>query len=714
MGLDMLRHVTDSNNTEEVLLLKTKAQEEEILLDNIFSDVEILKRSIFEKDQQISKYKIIEQSLLSELSEKEIKQQAKIKKLENSIKQVEEKCLVFYQFLEELIEEKRELIEDKKNDAKKINMLTVENYRYKEYIEDLKHHFSYTLGNAILSTKFNMKDLINMPKKVLLSYKDFYDYKLIKSKIKNSITMLDEDLMKGGILKEKIIPLRLKTVEINFTKKDLELASSLSIYPYTTKYLGENELTCEVLIASGSVTIRNLVNNEEYNLRKGQSIKKIFLVKDKLNTKIFEFSNYTYDVKITVIFSKKTGKALLLEINKDHEYFLDTNINLNQKKIDNQNSLLYKIPKNPEKNPLWNALNILNEHGYDLAIEYCEKYCVAHNKAAINILKANANYNNEDLWLKYVNNYLSKYGLEPIFLNLNKKNERYFRIDCEVKKRKVVDDVLISIIMPAFNAEKTIEKAINSILGQTWRNIELIVVNDCSTDNTQRILDGINDSRLKVIKNIKNVGAYVSKNIALKVATGTYITGHDSDDWAHPSRLENHMTAIKENGFPKASITRMIRMDKTGFFSHIGKEGAFSVDGVMRIASITCMFESDFLKKNLGGWDSVRFGADSEIIARATKILGKNFKNFEQISMICLDAEGSLTNDPIHGVSKETGISPTRKEYRDAWMAWHETLDTNNMYLEFPHQKRKFAVPNAAFVSTEDINANLETMILSN
>ena len=70
MGLDMLRHVTDSNNTEEVLLLKTKAQEEEILLDNIFSDVEILKRSIFEKDQQISKYKIIEQSLLSELSEK--------------------------------------------------------------------------------------------------------------------------------------------------------------------------------------------------------------------------------------------------------------------------------------------------------------------------------------------------------------------------------------------------------------------------------------------------------------------------------------------------------------------------------------------------------------------------------------------------------------------------------------------------------------------
>ncbi|WP_216069716.1 glycosyltransferase family 2 protein, partial [Acinetobacter soli] len=201
---------------------------------------------------------------------------------------------------------------------------------------------------------------------------------------------------------------------------------------------------------------------------------------------------------------------------------------------------------------------------------------------------------------------------------------------------------------------------------------------------------------------------------ALKVATGTYITGHDSDDWAHPSRLENHMTAIKENGFPKASITRMIRMDKTGFFSHIGKEGAFSVDGVMRIASITCMFESDFLKKNLGGWDSVRFGADSEIIARATKILGKNFKNFEQISMICLDAEGSLTNDPIHGVSKETGISPTRKEYRDAWMAWHETLDTNNMYLEFPHQKRKFAVPNAAFVSTEDINANLETMILSN
>ena len=47
-------------------------------------------------------------------------------------------------------------------------------------------------------------------------------------------------------------------------------------------------------------------------------------------------------------------------------------------------------------------------------------------------------------------------------------------------------------------------------------------------------------------------------------------------------------------------------------------------------------------------------------------------------------------------------------------MAWHETLDINNIYLEFPHQKRKFMVPDAAFVLIEDINANVENMKLNN
>ncbi|MGM8900927.1 glycosyltransferase, partial [Psychrobacter sp. 1Y4] len=183
-------------------------------------------------------------------------------------------------------------------------------------------------------------------------------------------------------------------------------------------------------------------------------------------------------------------------------------------------------------------------------------------------------------------------------------------------------------------------------------------------------------------------GAYVSKNLGLKIATGDYITGHDADDWAHPQRLEKHIRFIQsEDNLPRASITRMIRMEENGFL-RMYKISTFCHDGILRIASITCMFEANFLKHTLGGWDCARFGADSEIISRAKIVIGDEFKNYEALSMICLDEPTSLTNHPIHGVSKSTGISPSRKFYKEQWTEWHKTINKNDVYLEFPHLDR--------------------------
>ena len=353
---------------------------------------------------------------------------------------------------------------------------------------------------------------------------------------------------------------------------------------------------------------------------------------------------------------------------------------------------------------LFEADNLIATSGKEVAIVFAEKYIKNKFKPALNILNANIILGDDEKWLNYINKYLDSFGCSPIKLNNQVNKKLYYRIRAD-KPKDISSNIKVSIIMPAFNAKSTIKNSINSILSQTWTNIELIVVNDCSEDNTWEVIKKIanEDSRIIAINNPSNVGAYVSKNIGLRVATGHYITGHDSDDWAHPQRIENHLKAINsEKVKPRASLTRMIRMEENGYFPFY-LEGTFCLDGVLRVASITCMFETSFLKDTLGGWDCSRFGADSEIIARAKMVLDEEFKDYHQVSMICLNAPNSLTNNPIHGVQRGKGLSPSRKFYKDQWTEWHKTLNKDNVYLEFPHINRNFQVPEGTEIPEENI-----------
>lgn len=340
---------------------------------------------------------------------------------------------------------------------------------------------------------------------------------------------------------------------------------------------------------------------------------------------------------------------------------------------------------------LWAAYNVACKGNYKLALELAKEHLPEELQYTLNILLANKSLENGDdtAWLIYVNEYLKRFYVEPIKLDGSGHILGRLKTD---KLPEVNSDKKISIIMPAWNAEETVEHAANSILNQTWRNIELIIVDDASQDGTWGVLERIAsyDDRVKIIRNKVNVGPYVSKNVALKNASGDYVTGQDADDWAHPQRLENHIKLMKESSQDiKASLTYMIRIQPSGFFGHIGKVTGFSFDGVARKASISCLFERKTLQEKLGFWDSVRFGADSEMIARAKKALGDSFAEFESIGMICLDLETSLTNHSEHGVDKVNGISPIRKNYRDSWVSFHNE-NVGSYYLSFPQENRKY------------------------
>ncbi|WP_193092738.1 glycosyltransferase family 2 protein [Halomonas colorata] len=293
-------------------------------------------------------------------------------------------------------------------------------------------------------------------------------------------------------------------------------------------------------------------------------------------------------------------------------------------------------------------------------------------------------------------------GMSSIFIKKENSGENFFlEIDSEIEKN-TIDGELITVIMPAFNSEKTINKSIESILNQTWRNIQLIVVDDCSTDDTYKIAYETtkNDKRVVLLKNKKNVGPYVSKNIALSYARGEYITGQDADDWSHPQRFEKHINLIKKDGDVKASMAYMFRMQM---------DGAIEVrrEGLLIGSSISTMYQNKFLKENLGYWDCAKFGADSELISRAKKILGDKFKYYKFPSMICLASPDSLTSNPEYGVSVEHGLSPARLEYRAAWTSWHESIKRSEVYLPFPHIDRKFSIPKQAYIPIDDIKENM-------
>lgn len=106
----------------------------------------------------------------------------------------------------------------------------------------------------------------------------------------------------------------------------------------------------------------------------------------------------------------------------------------------------------------------------------------------------------------------------------------------------------VSVIVPVYNCEKYLRKCIESIINQTLEDLEIILINDGSTDNSGKILDEYKskDSRIKVIHK-KNEGQSVARNIGLNIATGTYIGFVDSDDWIDSKMYENLYNAINKS-----------------------------------------------------------------------------------------------------------------------------------------------------------------------
>lgn len=108
---------------------------------------------------------------------------------------------------------------------------------------------------------------------------------------------------------------------------------------------------------------------------------------------------------------------------------------------------------------------------------------------------------------------------------------------------------LVSIITPSYNTAEFISETINSVLSQTYINWEMIIVDDCSSDNTTEVVASFKDSRIKYIQNNKNCGAAICRNKAISAAKGKWIAFLDSDDLWLPHKLERQINFMNKNGY---------------------------------------------------------------------------------------------------------------------------------------------------------------------
>jgi glycosyltransferase involved in cell wall biosynthesis len=181
----------------------------------------------------------------------------------------------------------------------------------------------------------------------------------------------------------------------------------------------------------------------------------------------------------------------------------------------------------------------------------------------------------------------------------------------------------LTVVMPVYNSGPYLAKAIESILNQTYRSFELLILDDCSTDGSRRVIEQYDDPRIRLVVNEENIGQTRTLNRGLKLADSELIVRMDHDDISHPERLQRQVEFLKEN-VDVAVVGTCIRwIDASG--KVLGKKRMPDDALVLRFAQLfrcplahgTVAFRRSIILDELGGYDeSIPFSQDWELWAR--------------------------------------------------------------------------------------------------
>ena len=237
----------------------------------------------------------------------------------------------------------------------------------------------------------------------------------------------------------------------------------------------------------------------------------------------------------------------------------------------------------------------------------------------------------------------------------------------------------VSVLMTTYNDRETIGAAVQSILASEGVDLQLVVVDDASTDDTPDQLRSIDDPRITLVRNDVNQGPYLSRNRGLEYATGEYVAIADGDDWSHPQRLQYQASVLGESPHLIACKVAHVRLRPNGVID-LENHLRFVGDG-----PVSLMFRR-WLVDHIGGFDHVRTRGDIEYLRRITARFGP-------------DALASFATPLLLATSSRTSNSKRFREeslnlYRTAARAWHERRAlSDGLYVPLSGSRAPFMAP---------------------
>lgn len=254
---------------------------------------------------------------------------------------------------------------------------------------------------------------------------------------------------------------------------------------------------------------------------------------------------------------------------------------------------------------------------------------------------------------------------------------------------------LVSVIMPLFNAADYLLTALQSLREQSYPFFEVLIVDDASTDGSLIIAREFcqQDERFRVIPQPSNQGAYSARNRGLSLASGDFITVHDSDDWSHPEKLEHQVMGLCQNPQWKACFSDWVRCTTDMVFNRWRIE---TNDGWIYRNTSSFMFRREVFAV-LGYWDRVKVEGDSEYFKRLVAAFGS--RAFGEIKKGCPLAFGRALPSSLsqagatHLVTQFNGV---RRDYREAAARWHASARApGDQFMPYAPHQRPFEAPAA-------------------
>lgn len=293
--------------------------------------------------------------------------------------------------------------------------------------------------------------------------------------------------------------------------------------------------------------------------------------------------------------------------------------------------------------------------------------------------------------IEWINKALKLHGISEITYDFSADKSLFDFLKLAqdpVARAEASSDAKVSIIIPVYNAESTIRTALDSVLSQTWANLEVLIVDDCSADATVSVVEDYarRDSRVHLINTEANGGPYVARNLALRVATGEFVTCHDADDWSHPEKIEKQVQHLLDDPSVMGNTSQQARTMPDLKFYRRGNPGYYVASNFSSL-----MFRRDPVMEAVGYWDHVRFGADTEYKKRITKVFGDGSVVDVPTGPLSFirQSSSSLTGDEAFGLYKS--LKGARREYRESYIHFNSTA--KNLRLDFLQEERSFAVP---------------------